>query len=43
MIKKWVIGAVAYLIIVIVGFSIYTSIVEPEPMNMDQQDEMHEK
>lgn len=42
MVKKWVIAAIAYLAIVIAGFGIYNSTVEPEPMNMDQQEEMHE-
>lgn len=42
MVKKWVIAAIAYLAIVIVGFGIYSSTVEPEPMNMEQQEEMRE-
>ncbi len=35
MIKKWVFAAIAYLLVVIIGFTIYNSIVEPEPMKME--------
>jgi hypothetical protein len=36
MIKKWVIAAVAYLMVVMVGFGIYSSTVDQEPMEMKQ-------
>jgi amino acid permease len=38
MIKKWVIAAIAYLLVVIIGFTIYSSTVDPEPMNMNQKE-----
>ncbi len=36
MIKKWVFGAIAYLIVVMVGFGIYNSVVDTKPMNQNQ-------
>ncbi|MDF2904036.1 MAG: hypothetical protein K0S25_1674 [Bacillus sp. (in: firmicutes)] len=40
MIKKWVFGAIAYLIVVMIGFGIYNSTVDPKPMNQHQQENM---
>ncbi|MGJ7920240.1 hypothetical protein [Neobacillus sp. LXY-4] len=42
MIKKWVFAAIAYLMIVMVGFGIYNATVEHEPMNMDQKEANHD-
>lgn len=40
MIKKWVLAGIAYLLIVMIGFGIYSSVVEHEPMKMDEREEM---
>lgn len=41
MIKKWVFAAIAYLLVVIIGFTIYNSIAEPEPMKMEMNMNMN--
>jgi hypothetical protein len=38
MIKKWVLAAIAYLVVVMVAFGIYDATVEKEPMKMDQKE-----
>ncbi|WP_281292935.1 hypothetical protein [Bacillus marasmi] len=39
MIKKWVLAAVAYLLLVVVGYGIYSSTVEPNEQQMDMKQE----
>jgi hypothetical protein len=43
MIKKWVIASVGYLLIVIVGFSIYSSVAGPSAGDSHPQKMSHEE
>jgi hypothetical protein len=43
MIKKWVFASVAYLLIVIIGFSVYSSVIDTSSGDSHSQKMSHEE
>lgn len=43
MIKKWIIAGFAYLLIVMAGYGIYVSTVQPDPVPQQHNEEVNHK